>query len=701
MLFKLTLRNIRQSLRDYAIYFFTLIVGVSVFYLFNAIETQTSYLRVTADTREMIKKLNQILAGTSVFVAVVLGLLIVYASRFLMKRRNREFALYLTLGMSKGGISLLLLCETVIIGIGSLFVGLLIGIGLSQISSSFVASLFEADMSKYHFTVSGGAIIKTLIYFGMMYLVVMFFNTVMIGKRKLIDLMNAGKRSEKLRAANPAVCAVMFLISAAALAFAYYFVGWRTRGLEPKDILIFIVIGCVSTYFLFRSVSGMLLRVFMSSKKLYFRGLNAFTFRQLSSKVGTMVFSLTLICLMLFVTICSLCGAFTIRNSMNENLEKCCPADYQIGMGVVMYNKSTKERVYQTIDAEAKLREAGIDPDKYFESSCICHMLCDTDYTASVYYGQHLDEVVKATSESKDIEYLGDAYGEMTENVISLSDYNALMKLFGLPAQSLADDEYFELCNIEQQTDLRNIPLEHGQEITVFGHKLRPKYDKCIEGTVELSNIPFNYGVTVIPDSAADLNCTREYILTANYNTDDKEKIAEYDDILTNGDLHENLIGDDEPEDGQIEKEYETVYRITRQMLAQSNIGTKALVTFLGLYIGIVFLITCGAILALRSLSDCADSLGRYDMLRKIGADERDITGSLFIQTALFFAFPLILALIHSVFGMKFAFFFLDQLGTTSMLSSTLLTGGIVLLIFGGYFVITYLTSRVMIKNER
>lgn len=696
MLFKLTLRNIRQSLRDYAIYFFTLIIGVSIFYLFNAIETQTSYLHVTNDTREMIKRLNQILAGTSVFVAVVLGLLIVYASRFLMKRRNREFALYLTLGMGKGGISLLLLVETIVIGIGSLAVGLLIGVGLSQLTSAYVSSLFEADMSTYEFVISGGAIVKTLIYFGIMYLVVMIFNTVMIGRRKLIDLMNAGKRSEKLRAANPAVCAVMFAISAAALALAYYFVGWRTKVLEPKHIIIFIIIGCASTYFLFRSVSGMLLRVFMSSKKLYFKGLNSFTFRQLSSKVGTMVFSLTLICLMLFVTICALCGAFTIRNSMNENLEKCCPADYQLFLSSAFYDEDNDDVFYKTIDPESALRDAGVDIDELFDKYCVVKLYSDKEYDIGRYYGEYSSELESSSDTAMSIKI-----GGVVEMIITISDYNALMKIYGLPEETLADDEYFELADLKTIIPERNIPLEKGHEITVFGKKLKPKYKECIERPLQLSNVPCNYGVTVVPDNAVKAEVEREYVLTANYNTDDKDKKLEYDEKLYDQKVFDKMwAGLGENGEGS-RVAVKQILNITKMELAQANIGTKALATFLGLYIGVVFLITSGAILALRSLSDCADSLGRYDMLRKIGADERDITGSLFIQTILFFAFPLILALIHSVFGMKFAFFYLEQLGTTTMLPSTLMTGGIVLLIFGGYFVITYITSRLMIRNER
>ena len=322
MRFKLSLGNIRRSMRDYAVYFFTLIIGVSVFYVFNAIETQTAFLNVSEDHREFIKFLVQAISAVSVFVAIVLGLLIVYASRFLMKRRNKEFALYMMLGMSKWKISALLLCETVMIGIGSLFVGLLIGVGLSQVMSAVVANLFEADMTSFKFTISGSAIAKTIIYFGIMYAVVIIRSGIVIGKCRLITLMQSGRRSEKITMKNPWLCVIVFLISAAVLGYAYYMVGWNQMDLGPRKILAAIIMGAVSTFFIFWSVAGMLLRVIMSVKGLYHRGLNSFTFRQISSKVNTTVASMTVICLMLFVTICTLSSAFVIRNNMNRQVEE-------------------------------------------------------------------------------------------------------------------------------------------------------------------------------------------------------------------------------------------------------------------------------------------------------------------------------------------------------------------------------------------
>ena len=158
MYFKLALKNVKKSFKDYAIYFFTLIVGVSIFYMFNSLDSQTIMLELSDTKHSMLNTMNEILSYISVFVAFILAFLIVYASRFLMKRRKKEFGIYMLLGMKKTKISMIILTETLFVGIISLGVGLLVGIGLSQLMSVFVANMFEANMTKYAFTFSKSAL---------------------------------------------------------------------------------------------------------------------------------------------------------------------------------------------------------------------------------------------------------------------------------------------------------------------------------------------------------------------------------------------------------------------------------------------------------------------------------------------------------------------------------------------------------------
>ena len=112
MLFKLSIKNMKKSFKDYAIYFITLVLGVAVFYMFNSIDSQEAMLQVSSSTKQMIKLMINMLGMVSVFIAVILGLLIVYANNFLINRRKKEFGIYMTLGMGKRQISKILLIET-------------------------------------------------------------------------------------------------------------------------------------------------------------------------------------------------------------------------------------------------------------------------------------------------------------------------------------------------------------------------------------------------------------------------------------------------------------------------------------------------------------------------------------------------------------------------------------------------------------
>ena len=346
MLFKLSAKNIAKSIKDYAIYFFTLILGVAIFYVFNAIDSQTVMLDVSKNTSDIIKLMTGMLSGVSVFVSIILGCLIIYASIFLIKRRNKEFGVYLTLGMGKRKISLVLFFETLIIGIISLIVGLVIGTAFSQLMSIVVANMFEADMRKFEFVFSRSACIKTLIYFGIMYVFVMVFNTWTIGKCKLIDLLNGRKRNEKIKNKNSIVCIMVFIISCVVLGRAYYLVTVGVNELESSmDILIPIMLGIVGTLLFFWSVSGLILKIVMAKKSTYYKGLNSFVLRQISSKINTTVVQMTIICIMLFVTICVLSSAFSIKNSLSENIQKMCPADVQITVGKEVKNDSSSDTI--------------------------------------------------------------------------------------------------------------------------------------------------------------------------------------------------------------------------------------------------------------------------------------------------------------------------------------------------------------------
>lgn len=687
MLFKISLKNIRKSLKDYTVYFFTLILGVAIFYVFNAIDSQSVMLDVRENMMDIIKLMNDMLSGVSVFVSCILGFLIIYASRFLIKRRNKEFGIYLTLGMSKRKISVILFFETLLIGIVSLVAGLVIGTILSQFMSVIVANMFDADMTKFKFIFSMKACVKTLIYFAIMYVLVMIFNTFSISRCKLIDLLNAGKKTEKVTMKNPVVCTIVFVIGVGILSYAYWMVTRGVRTLNTFDkIGIPIALGCVATFLIFWSVSGFMIRIFTSIKSVYYKGVNSFVLRQFCSKINTTVFSTTVICIMLFITISVLSAALSMKDSLSKDLDSMCPVDVQLAK----YSYDAMSEAYATSqDMNEKDREmledsklsiietlnnSGFDAQKYFKDVAEYNI-----YNTGLTVKDTLGDI-----NTDDYQFMADTIMP----VMTIGDYNSVARLYGNSTYELNDDEYIIVEDYKNMVMIRNQALKKGIILSVNGKEYKPRYSECMDGFVQIGVQNMNDGILVVPDNAVKPQQVRNMGLSADYRADTKEERYSIETQLDN--LMKNIS-------------FQTSFISwnSRIDLAESSVGLGALVTFIALYLGIIFLISSAAILALRELSDSADNKERYGMLRKLGVDERMIDMALFKQIGIFFAFPLILALIHSVFGIKFINIILATMGMSSMAASIGLTLAFVAVIYGGYFLITYLCSRSIIRPVR
>lgn len=687
MLFKISLKNIRKSLKDYTVYFFTLILGVAIFYVFNAIDSQSVMLDVRENMMDIIKLMNDMLSGVSVFVSCILGFLIIYASRFLIKRRNKEFGIYLTLGMSKRKISAILFFETLLIGIVSLVAGLVIGTILSQFMSVIVANMFDADMTKFKFIFSMKACVKTLIYFAIMYVLVMIFNTFSISRCKLIDLLNAGKKTEKVTMKNPVVCTIVFVIGVGILSYAYWMVTRGVRTLNTFDkIGIPIALGCVATFLIFWSVSGFMIRIFTSIKSVYYKGVNSFVLRQFCSKINTTVFSTTVICIMLFITISVLSAALSMKDSLSKDLDSMCPIDVQLAK----YSYDAMSKAYATsqnmnekdremledskLSIIETLNNSGFDAQKYFKDVAEYNI-----YNTGLTVKDTLGDI-----NTDDYQFMADTIMP----VMTIGDYNSVARLYGNSTYELNDDEYIIVADYKNMVMIRNQALKKGITLSVNGKEYKPRYNECKDGFVQIGVQNMNDGILVVPDNAVKPQQVRNMGLSADYRADTKEERYSIETQLDN--LMKNI---------SFKKSF--ISWNSRIELAESSVGLGALVTFIALYLGIIFLISSAAILALRELSDSADNKERYGMLRKLGVDERMIDMALFKQIGIFFAFPLILALIHSVFGIKFINIILATMGMSSMAASIGLTLAFVAVIYGGYFLITYLCSRSIIRPVR
>ena len=121
---------------------------------------------------------------------------------------------------------------------------------------------------------------------------------------------------------------------------------------------------------------------------------------------------------------------------------------------------------------------------------------------------------------------------------------------------------------------------------------------------------------------------------------------------------------------------------------------------FIGIYLGIVFLISSMAVLALQQLCEASDSIERYVALKKLGADKKNINKTIFIQTLIYFSLPVVLALVHSIVGIKVANEFIMLYNSPNIFGPSLITAGMFMIVYAIYFYTTYTGYKNIVKNN-
>lgn len=305
---------------------------------------------VTETTAKSMKALKQILSYISVFVAVVLGFLIIYANNFFIRRRKKELGVYMTLGMSKRNISTILMLETSFMACIALVTGLLLGIFGSQMMSVFTAKIFETDLSAYRFVFAPDAAVKSVIYFGVIFFVVMLLNTIAIGKYKLIDLLYSGIKNEMIRIKNMKTAIKVFVASVLCLAAAYALI--LNNGIIHVNLYfaLSIIFGMVGTLLFFWSLSSILVQIMQRNKRLYFKQLNMFIVRQFSCKINTNFVSLSVVCIVLMLVIGIFSTGFSMQNILSTQLRTEIPYEYS----AIDYNNGESDTILSRLPSEIK-----------------------------------------------------------------------------------------------------------------------------------------------------------------------------------------------------------------------------------------------------------------------------------------------------------------------------------------------------------
>lgn len=658
MYFKLAFKNIKKSYKNYVIYFLTLIFGICIFYTFNSIESQSVMMELNEQKQSAFMMAEQLMGYFSVFIAFVLGFLIVYANNYLIKRRKKEFGIYMTLGMENGSLSKMIFLETLFIGAISLGIGVVLGIMLSQALSVLTAYMFQVDLTKFQFVFSPLGFKRTVLCFSIIYLVVLIFNFISVRKIKLIDLLTASKRNEKPTIKNLWVSVILFLVSVGILGTAYYKVIHDGIAVASFNVLgLPIVLGCVGTFIFFYSLTGFFLKVIQGNKKFYLRDLNMFVMKQISSKINTTFVSLSFICLMLFLAICTFSGGLGINRAINADLKDLTKFD-------VTFWSNSGENI------EKLLKEKNIDISNIAKEDSNMVM-----YDSGVKYSNFLSK--------EGMTAMKNYFPVANDNdilVIGENGYNNTLKLLGKEPVNLKENQYLAVGNIDEMKKLVNKSSENGKKINISGKTLEPANKKYENINLYNFTMKGDILIFVVKDSLLEglkpVSSRFNMMLKDNSNT--KEELEEVRDQLVES----------------------QVYSITKKEIYDNAAGLGATMAYLGIYLGLIFIITSAVVLAIQQLTESTDNVERYRLLKEIGVDQKMINKAIFTQVGVYFMLPLSLAIVHSIVGLKVSSFIVGMFGNASIMPNIVITAIIFVIIYGGYFLATYLGAKKNINEK-
>ena len=645
MLSKLAVRNAKRSIKDYVIYLITVTLAFSFIFAFNLI----SDAKAVVELSSMMENFKLVMYFVNAFIILVICFLINYTTKFMFQKRSKEFGTYMLMGIPKKKIARMFTLESLILGFISLIISFGIGYVLNIIMTYIIMNIFDAPFV-VDITFSWNALLLTILYFAIIYLIVLFFLRRRVKKMKIHDLLYYEKQNEngsKLRKFRGLIFIVAIFLGIVAIdMFDKEFSGVEVNP-SFGTIMLCLILVIISIYGIIYSLGDFILSFVLNNKKLKYKGNNLFVARTFTSKVRSMSFTLGTLTVLITLTLICLNISGLLKGMFEYQVDAYAPYDI-----VVADDEERFGEYLDFINDEYTIEESATY-NTYMSTSNAVKNVLDSDMSGWRDYDQ----------------------------VIKLSDYNKLLEMRGMKPVTLEDDEYILHVSrsyevYQNNRDLENITLSNGVELK---QKLFTPYKYASSWAVGSGYI------VIVPDYAVENLDVVENHLVINTKEDTTEVFAKKLLTLAEPDLCE------EDEYG-----YTVCYSLSsitvRGQEEANNNGMMTICLFVCYYIAIIFTTIVGTILAIQALSDSTKYKYRYQVLNKLGVEKKKLNRTIFKQLSIFFLFPVIYPIIVSFFVINS----LNKVFKIALVSDTTYLSyfGISLLLFFGvyllYFIATY-----------
>lgn len=719
---KLAWGNLRRTLRDFAIYFATLMLSVALFYSFSTLTNQTVFVGLGSSTSSLMLRMGELIRGLSIFLMIIIGILIVYANIFFMRRRVREFATYLLLGMKKTSLALVILIENILVGISALVMGLIVGVVISQFSSLAILKLFNTPVDRFHFLLIPDAFVFTACMFACVFLISTFCATLVISRARLSILFRSSFASERFKMKNPWITLVLFLVSIFVIANAYNMFSFDALTSEGSGVFLHCTLLVVfGTALFFYSVSAAFTQIARAIKPWYYRGLTVYVMRQFASRINSSWISMTMICATVFIALCTLSIGFVAVDTIHWQEQLMCPTDVAATFVCKDYKTFASKEEAQAEDASAA---EGSNPAEEPSSQSESEHPARTGELVDL-ISQEIpswNTVVKKTTQcttyglatagknpytvSNLISDLGFSEEDAAKDVpmelsstpvlfVTSSEYNKFRDLAGMKPIDFGPNEVMMAAYPGLENQLDSL-VASGKTVTIAGKfhdvKLQPK-----RPTREFAGLTSSFCTLVVPDAWARDMKAQQTRLYAQFFSSTKEINEKFSQELTDAKRHtQGILGQ------QSVYKWHLLDVNLRYETLEATLAIRVMGTFVAVYTGIILLITSAAILSIQQLSELSYMQESCTKLQQLGATRARCTRAIFSQLGIWFMLPCALAIMHAACVMKVMDQVFALMGADTEAKRWLfVTAAIVLVTYACYFFVTFAITRAAALSTR
>ena len=657
--FKLAFTNIRKNKNAFFPFLLSAIAMVAMFYMLLSIEGQSDGLYYGAEY------MSEIL-GFGVWISGIISVIIIfYTNSFLMKQRTRELGLYNVLGMEKKHIAKVITWEIAIVAVCGIAAGLVLGVVFSRLLFLVLIRMIGLE-PKFVFFVSLRAVAITIVVFAVVFAAAVFQNLIKAARLKPVDLMRETNAGEK----EPKAKWLLAFLGVVALGIGYEIALTTENPLSALTLFfVAVILVIIGTYFLFVAGSIVLLKMLKNNKRFYYHKTHFVTVSGMMYRMKQNAMGLASICILVTMVIVVLSTTVSLYVGIEDEQRHRYPKDVSIELicegKTLQESEKMTEQLKEVTEKLAQKRDVTIqsvesyvdysmmfvqDKKNSFQSSGL------TDYTAA----DILSLQVMLLSE----------YNELTES--SLVQKGEAPLLLSNEEAEIGGDS-IELDGIK--LNIQNEGAVNGKfEDNLYAEAvlLFSDYDEMAELCKKLS------------DGAEGMKGNFKPQLQKNYNFDLDGK---WENKEAYGRQIKKYLKKNNIKDIYLIEDYYSTWQESR--------GLYASVFFIGIFIGILFLVATVLIIYYKQISEGYGDQRNFQIMSKIGLANREISRIINSQIRMVFLLPIIMAVVHICFAFPIIKNIMSMLNLTNVKLFLGCTAGTVFVFLIIYMLVYKITSRV------